>query len=39
MITIIIDGNEHIFIGDELTSPEQEVILFLQNYDELGREF
>ena len=30
MIKVIIDGKELEFKGDELTSPESEVILFLQ---------
>lgn len=45
MITIIIDGHdaeERIckdFKGDELTSPEQQAILFLQEQDKLKEEF
>lgn len=34
MITLIIDGKEFEFIGDELTSPEQQAILFLKKLDE-----
>lgn len=33
MITVIIDGKEYKFKGDELTSPEQKAILFLHEHD------
>ena len=32
-ITIIIKGVPHYFNGDELTSPEQEAILFLREIE------
>lgn len=39
MIIIIADGKEHKFEGDELTSPEQEAILFLEEQDEKKRAY
>lgn len=39
MITIIIDGKEYKFYGDELTSAEQAAILFLKERDKLKEEF
>ena len=38
-VTIIIKGVPHYFNGDELTSPEQQAILFLQQLDQQEREF
>jgi len=38
MITIKIGDAEHVFHGDELTSPEQQAILFLKKLDEEKRE-
>jgi len=32
-ITIVIKGVEYYFNGDELTSPEQEAIMFLQKQE------
>lgn len=34
MITVIINGKKHEFVGDELTSPEQQAIIFLKEQDE-----
>ena len=39
MITIIIDGKEHVFQGDELTSPAHEAIIFLQEQLKKDGEF
>jgi len=39
MIKVIIGNIEHVFHGDELTSPEQQAILFLIERDEKKREF
>lgn len=33
------DGESHCFYGDELTSPEQEAVMFLQEQDQDKREF
>ena len=33
MVKVIIDGKEYEFKGDELTSPEQQAILFLHEQD------
>ena len=38
-ITITVKGVPHYFNGDELTSPAQEAIEFLQKLDEEEREF
>tara|TARA_R100000541_G_scaffold36862_1_gene44892 strand:- start:1078 stop:1209 length:132 start_codon:yes stop_codon:yes gene_type:complete len=38
-VTVIIKGVKHYFNGDELTSAEQEAIIFLQKQDEDKREF
>ena len=38
-VTVIIKGVTHYFNGDEVTSPEQEAILFLQLLDSEKREF
>ena len=38
-ITITIKGVPHYFNGDELTSPEQQAILFLKEIDKEEREF
>ena len=32
-VTVTIKGVEHYFNGDDLTSPEQEAILFLKELD------
>ena len=32
-VTVIVKGVPHYFSGDELTSPEQQAILFLQSID------
>jgi len=39
MVIIIVGGNEHSFVGDELTSPEQQAIEFLKAIDKSGKEF
>jgi len=39
VIKIIIGNIEHVFYGDELTSPEQQAVLFLIEQDEKKREF
>ena len=39
MITITINGTEYTFKGDELTSPEQQAILFLHEQDSIKRNF
>ena len=39
MIKLIIDGEEFIFVGDELISAEQQAILFLQDIDQSKRAF
>ena len=33
-ITVTVRGVKHYFIGDELTSPEQQAILFLRQIEE-----
>jgi hypothetical protein len=33
-VTVTIKGVKHFFTGDELTSPEQQAILFLQQLSE-----
>jgi len=38
-VTVIIKGVPHYFNGDELTSPAQQAILFLQELDYLEAEF
>ena len=38
-ITITVKGVPHYFHGDELTSPAQQAILFLQELDYLERDF
>tara|TARA_R100000951_G_scaffold46854_1_gene40125 strand:+ start:135 stop:266 length:132 start_codon:yes stop_codon:yes gene_type:complete len=38
-ITITIKGVPHYFNGDELTSPEQQAILFLMELDKEERAF
>lgn len=38
-VTVIIKGVPHYFNGDEVTSAEQEAILFLQLLDSEKREF
>tara|TARA_R100000951_G_scaffold85972_2_gene73682 strand:- start:5570 stop:5701 length:132 start_codon:yes stop_codon:yes gene_type:complete len=38
-ITITVKGVPHYFHGDELTSPAQQAILFLQELDYLEAEF
>ena len=39
MIKVIIGNVEYVFHGDELTSPEQQAVLFLIEQDEKKREF
>ena len=39
MIKVIIGDVEHVFHGDELTSAEQQAVLFLIEQDEKKREF
>jgi len=38
-ITVTVKGVKHYFYGDELTSAEQQAIVFLQKQDEDKREF
>ena len=38
-ISVIIGNIEHVFHGDELTSPEQQAILFLIEVSESNQEF
>mgnify|MGYP003648930649 CR=1 FL=1 len=38
-VTVIIKGVPHYFSGDELTSPAQQAILFLQELDYLEVDF
>ena len=38
-VTVIIKGVKRYFNGDDLTSAEQEAIIFLQKQDEDKREF
>lgn len=38
-VIVIIDGVRTSFYGDELTSAEQQAILFLQERDKEGSEF
>ena len=38
-VTVTIKGVKHYFSGDELTSAEQEAIMFLKKQDEDKREF
>ena len=38
-VTVTIKGVPHYFEGDDLTSPEQQAILFLQEQDKEEREF
>jgi hypothetical protein len=38
-ITVTVKGVPHYFNGDELTSPAQQAILFLQDLDYLEAEF
>lgn len=39
MIAINVDGVVHVFHGDELTSAEQQAILFLKSIEEEKAEF
>lgn len=38
-ITVTVKGVPHYFNGDDLTSPAQQAILFLQELDYLGVDF
>ena len=38
-VTVTIKGVPHIFIGNEITSPSQEAILFLMEIDKEERAF
>lgn len=38
-VTVVIKGVSHYFNGDELTSPEQQAILFLKRLDKEKAEF
>ena len=38
-VSVIIDHIEHVFYGDELTSPEQQAILFLIDVSVANQEF
>jgi hypothetical protein len=39
MIEVFINGVRYVFLGDDLTSPEQQAVLFLIEQDEKKREF
>lgn len=39
MVIVIVNGKPHHFKGDELTSPEQQAILFLKEIDYKQVEF
>ena len=39
MITITINGTKYTFKGNELTSPEQQAIIFLKEQDKLKEQF
>lgn len=39
MIKLIVDGEEFVFTGDDITSAEQQAVLFLQELDQGKRVF